>query len=204
MVVAVPWVLNAASSFSRARRVLVSGLAHCVCVSAATAAGTGEVAFIALGLAEVVPGMGLNTGPWSVAAGMVALAGGAVVPGIGEVICPVAAAAAAAAAAVGSVESKSFSIRARSAIICFNCCKRVQNCEFDLDSSLTARRKIELMARWRVIHERAACELIECISTYASTVFIRFFTQSARISEITGSVVLAGDLSAGLQISDAK
>lgn len=180
----------------------MSGLAHCVCVSAATAAETGEVAFIVLGLAEVVPGMGLNIGPRSVAVGMVALAGGAAVPGIGEVICPVAAAAA--AAAVGSVESKSFSMWARSAIMCFNCCKRVQNCEFDLDSSLTARRKIELMARWRVIHERAACELIECISTYASTVFIRFFTQSARISEITGSVVLAGDLSAGLQISDAK
>lgn len=87
----------------------MSGLAHCVCVSAATAAGTGEVALIALGLAEVVlvavPGMGLNTEPRSVAPGIVALAGGAVVPGIGEVICPVAAAAAAAAAAVGSFES---------------------------------------------------------------------------------------------------
>lgn len=88
--------------------------------------------------------------------------------------------------------------------MCFNCCRRAQNCGLDLDSSLTARRKIELMARWSVIHERAACELIECISTYASTVFIRFFTQSARISAITGSVVLTGDLSAGLQISDAK
>lgn len=196
----VPWLLNAASSFWRARRVLVRGLAHCVCVSAATAAVTGEAAFIALGLAEVA----LNTDPRSVAAGIVALAGGAVVPGIGEVIWPVAAAAAAAAAAVGSVESKSSSMWARSAIMCFNCCKRVQNCGLDLDSSLTASRKIELMARCRVIHERAACELIECISTYASTVFIRLFTQSARISEITGSVVLAGDLRAGLQISDAK
>lgn len=77
----------------------MSGLAHCVCVSAATAAGTEDVALI--GLAEV----GLYTEPRSVAPGIVALAGGAVVPGIGEVICPVAAAAAAAAAAVGSLES---------------------------------------------------------------------------------------------------
>ena len=82
-------------------------MAHWVCVSAATAAGTGEVALIAPGLAAVVlvvPGIVLKTEARSVAPGIVALAGGAVVPGIGEVMGPPEAAAAAAAAA-GSPES---------------------------------------------------------------------------------------------------
>ena len=153
-------MLNAASSFSNARRVLVRGFAHWVCVSAATAAGMGEVALIAPGLAAVVlvvPGIVLKTALRSVVGCMGAA------PGIGEVMGPVAvadvaaaAAADAAAAVVGSADSYTHSFVARSTIISFNCWRRVQKCVSDLDSSMTARRKIELMARCNVIHERDA------------------------------------------------
>lgn len=63
---------------------------------------------------------------------------------------------------------------------------------------------MQLMARCSVIHDRDACELIECISTYASTVFIKLLMQSARISEMIGSAVSGGGLSAGLQSSEVK
>lgn len=96
-----PWLANAASSFSSARRVFVRGLAHCVCVSAATVTGTGEVALRAPGLVAavlVVPGMVLKT----------VLRSGCcigVVPGIGDVMGLPPAAAVAAAAAEGSPDS---------------------------------------------------------------------------------------------------
>ena len=82
-------------------------MAHWVCVSAATAAGTGEMALIAPGLAAVMlvlPGIVSKTEVPSVAADMVALVGGGAVPGIGEFMGPPAVAAAVAAAA-GSLES---------------------------------------------------------------------------------------------------
>ena len=63
-------LLNAAESFSSARRVFVSGFAHWDCVSDATEAGTGSVALIAAGLAAVV----------FVVPGMVSIVGRSVVP----------------------------------------------------------------------------------------------------------------------------
>ena len=41
-------------------------------------------------------------------------------------------------------------------MIIFNCSSKVRKRESDLDSSITARRKIELIARCSVIQERAA------------------------------------------------
>lgn len=89
-------------------------------------------------------------------------------------------------------------------MISFSCCNKVKKCESDLDSSITANRKIELIARCSVIQERDACVLIVCISIYASTVVIRFLTQSIRMLDVMGSFVSAVDLSAGRQSSEAK
>lgn len=172
------WPVNAAASFSRARSVLVKGLAHCAWVSTATDAGTGSVVLSAVGFAGVVfvvPEMELKVVR---SADMGSLTWGQV--------------------------SKTFSALARSAIMCFSCCNRFKKWGSDLDSSMTANRKMALMARCKVIQDRAACRLMLCISMYASTVVIRLLTQSLRMLDVVWSLVSAGDLSAGRQSSDAK
>lgn len=105
---------------------------------------------------------------------------------------------------VAWLDSNTFSELARSAMMSFSCCSKLRNRGSILDSSMTARRKIELMARCNVIQERAAWEDMLCISMYASTVVIRLPTQSRRMLAVMGSLVSTVDLSAGRPSSEAK
>jgi hypothetical protein len=135
-----PWELKAASSLSSARNVLVKGLAHWVWVSTTTAADAGEAELRAAGLASVV----------LVVVGTVVVKPALrSVRGMPDV----------------SLDPNIPSAFARSAMIIFISCNRVQKRGFAFDSSVTANKKIELIALCNAIQDRDACELTLCIST---------------------------------------